>query len=166
MARLHSWAERTEVLQVSTSHVDVRQSTTWCHDAFIVLCATQIMKGFEESKRGKGRGRTNFGLFRSCTGEEGFQELNLMCDWERSRVLSLNNIWTMLLNNFFANYVCRDGISKKTCPQSPPRLENNLETVKDGLKAILLNIKLFSSVWVFSSSLLIINCVHLNKFCI
>ena len=52
----------------------------------------------------------------------------------------------MLLNNFFANYVCRDGISKKTCPQSPPRLENNLETVKDGLKAILLNIKLFSSV--------------------
>ena len=30
VARLHSWAERTQVLQVSTSHVDIRQSTTWC----------------------------------------------------------------------------------------------------------------------------------------
>ena len=51
----------------------------------------------------------------------------------------------MLLNNFFANYVCRDGISIKR-PQSPPRLENTLETAADALKTILLNIKLLSNV--------------------
>ena len=50
------------------------------HDGFIVLCSTQIMKGFEGSKRGKGRGWTSFDLIHSFTGEEGFQELNLMCD--------------------------------------------------------------------------------------
>ena len=130
--------EATKVFQYSARHdtssspICISLLTKFCqkvgfnsvtgssHDGFIVLCSTQIMKGFEGSKRGKGRGWTNFGLICSCTGEEGFQELNLMCDWERSRVLSLNNIWTMLLNNFFANYVCRDGISIKLVPRVLP----------------------------------------------
>ena len=43
-----------------------------------------------------------------------------MCDWEKSRVLGLNNIWTMLLRNLFANYICGDGISNKLVPRVHP----------------------------------------------
>ena len=37
------------------------------HDGFIVLCATQIVKGYQGSKGERRTGWTNFDLIRSCS---------------------------------------------------------------------------------------------------
>ena len=72
-----------------------------------------------------------------------------MCDWEKSRVLSLNNIWTMLLNNLFANYICGDGISNKPVPRVHP-----FERILWKLQQMLSELDLFISNYFWMSAFL------------